>query len=57
MNFANKLNLIIKDSNLRKRILYLLGFLVLFRVLAAIPVPGVDVAKLQEFFSNNQFFG
>lgn len=57
MNFTNKLKLIVKDANLRKRILYLLGFLVLFRVLAAVPIPGVDVLKLEEFFSNNQFFG
>ncbi len=57
MNFINKLNLIIKDKNLRARIIYLLGFLVLFRVLAAIPIPGVDAQKLTEFFSNNQFFG
>ncbi len=57
MNFTNKLKLIIKDTNLRNRIVYLLGFLVLFRVLAAIPIPGVDAQKLAEFFSNNQFFG
>ncbi|MFC1623534.1 preprotein translocase subunit SecY [Patescibacteria group bacterium] len=57
MNFVNKLNLIAKDKNLRSRIIYLLGFLVLFRVLATIPIPGVDVLKLQEFFTNNQFFG
>lgn len=57
MNFVNKINLIIKDKNLRSRITYLLGFLVLFRLLASIPIPGVDVLKLQEFFTNNQFFG
>src|SRR3989344_5241140 len=57
MNFTNKLKLIFQDKNLRTRIFYLLGFLVVFRVLAAIPVPGVDAQKLTEFFSNNQFFG
>ncbi len=57
MKFVNKINLIIKDKNLRNRILYLLAFLVLFRVLAAIPIPGVDALKLEEFFTNNQFFG
>ncbi len=57
MNFTNKLKLIAKDKNLRTKIAFLLGFLVLFRVLASIPIPGVDVAKLQEFFANNQFFG
>jgi len=57
MNFVNKINLILKDKNLRNRIAYLLGFLILFRLLAAIPIPGVDALKLQEFFSGNQFFG
>lgn len=57
MNFFNKLNLIVKDRNLRNRIFYLLGFLVLFRVLATVPIPGVDAQKLTEFFTNNQFFG
>ncbi|MBU4480064.1 preprotein translocase subunit SecY [Patescibacteria group bacterium] len=57
MNFLNKIKLIINDKNLRNRLIYLLGFLVLFRLLAAIPIPGVDAFKLQEFFSNNQFFG
>jgi len=57
MTFLNKINLIIKDKNLRNRIAYLFGFLILFRLLAAIPIPGVDALKLQEFFSGNQFFG
>jgi len=57
MDFVNKLNLIAKDENLRKRILFLLGFLFLFRVLASIPIPGVDAQKLTDFFSNNQFLG
>lgn len=31
--------------------------LVVFRLLAAIPVPGIDALRLEEFFSGNQFFG
>jgi len=56
-NFINKLNLIVRDETLRKRILFLLGALVLFRVLAVIPIPGVDVSALEQFFANNQFLG
>ena len=52
-----KLVLIGKDEQLRKRILFVFGALILFRMLAAIPVPGVDTAALAEFFSNNQFLG
>ena len=52
-----KFNLIIKDKVLRKRISFLLGALVVFRALASIPIPGVNVVKLNEFFSGNQFLG
>lgn len=35
----------------------MLGALAVFRVLAAIPIPGVNADQLALFFSNNQFFG
>lgn len=56
-NFLGKLKIIWRDRALRNRILIMLGLLVAFRVLAAIPVPGVDTARLASFLSNNQFFG
>jgi len=37
--------------------LFVLAALVLFRVLATIPIPGIDVLQLEQFLSNNQFFG
>lgn len=52
-----KFKLIIRDRDLRRKFLYLFGFLAVFRLAAAIPTPGIDAAKLQEFFSQNQFFG
>ncbi|MEK7390848.1 MAG: preprotein translocase subunit SecY [Patescibacteria group bacterium] len=52
-----KLGLIIRDTAIRKRILFTLGALVIFRVLAAIPIPGVDISRLGAFLANNQFFG
>lgn len=55
--FFDKLRLIVRDETLRKRILFVLGALVLFRVLAVIPIPGVDVLQLEQFFANNQFLG
>jgi preprotein translocase subunit SecY len=55
--FLNKLRLIATDSSLRKRILFLLGALILFRILAAIPIPGINVIALEQFFANNQFLG
>lgn len=55
--FLNKLRLIVKDNILRKRLLFVIGALIVFRVLAAIPIPGIDIAQLENFFSNNQFLG
>ncbi|MAG12367.1 preprotein translocase subunit SecY [bacterium] len=55
--FFQKLKLIVKDKTLRNRILFVLVALVLFRVLAIIPIPGIDLLRLEQFFSNNQFFG
>lgn len=56
-NFFNKFTLIFQDKILRKRILFTLFALVLFRVFAAVPISGVDQAKLAQFFSGNEFFG
>lgn len=50
-NLLNKLSLVIKDRVLRRRILFVVGSLIVFRVLATIPVPGVDALKLQAFLS------
>ena len=56
-DFFNKFRLVFQDKILRKRILFTLSALVLFRVLAAIPVPGIDHSRLTQFFTNNEFFG
>ncbi|MDD5068872.1 MAG: preprotein translocase subunit SecY, partial [Candidatus Pacebacteria bacterium] len=56
-NFFSKLKLIIADKSIRNRVLFTLGALVIFRLLANIPIPGIDVARLQAFFANSQFLG
>ncbi len=43
--------------DLRKRIFYALSLLLVVRVLAHIPLPGVNLEALKEFFSRNQIFG
>jgi preprotein translocase subunit SecY len=45
------------DPDIRKRILFLLFALFLFRILATVPVPGVDPTRLQSFLETNQFLG
>lgn len=56
-SFFRKLRLALTDSTLRARILFIFVAFVVFRFLAAIPVPGVDRNALEAFFLNNQFFG
>lgn len=53
----NKLLQIFKIPDLRKKVFYVLLGLVAFRVLGAIPIPGIDAAKLAQFFNSNQIFG
>ena len=55
--FLRKLGIIAKDKNLRSKFLFAIIALVVFRAFAAIPIPGVDTLKLEQFLSNNQFFG
>ena len=55
--FFHKLTLIFTEPAIRNRVLFVLGALVVFRMLATIPIPGVDQAVLEQFFSNNQFLG
>ena len=56
-SFSQKLKIIWTDKALRNRILIVLGLLVVFRLLATIPIPGIDAGKLSSFLNNNQFFG
>ncbi len=55
--FIHKLKLAFGDPEIRFRIFFLTGALALFRLLASIPIPGVDKNALAAFFANNQFFG
>ena len=57
MKWLEKIFLLFKIKELRNKILFVLGLLVVFRVIANIPVPGVDLEKLKGFFENNQLFG
>jgi len=56
-NFLKKLKLVFQDGSLRKRIFFVLYALIAFRVLATIPIPGIDVFRLESFFANNEFLG
>ncbi len=53
----NKLSLIWKTKDLRMRILWIAGLLLVTRILAHIPIPGVDASALRGVFEQNQFLG
>lgn len=53
----NKLIQIWKARDLRNNILFVLGMLIVFRLAAHIPIPGVDVVALRQFFSSNAVLG
>ena len=48
---------IFKTKDLRAKILFILFIFAVFRLMANIPIPGIDVARIREFFAGNQFFG
>jgi preprotein translocase subunit SecY len=52
-----KFSLLWKQKDLRNSILKVLGILVIFRIAAHIPIPGVDLANLRNFFQSNQLLG
>lgn len=43
--------------DLRTRILFTIGILIVFRLIAHIPLPGVDLTALADVFSKNQLLG
>lgn len=45
-----------KIKELRNKVLIIVGILIVFRILAAIPVPGIDAERLREFFASSQLF-
>ncbi|MFH1170537.1 MAG: preprotein translocase subunit SecY [Candidatus Vogelbacteria bacterium] len=52
---ATKFSLVIGDPQLRRRILFVLFALIVFRLGASIPIPGVNAEALSKLFSGNQF--
>lgn len=51
----NTLALIWKTKDLRKKIVIVLGLLIITRILAHVPIPGIDPSGLSNLFQSNQF--
>ncbi len=52
----DKLVRIFKIKDLRNKILFILFVLVVYRLAANIPIPGVDASQIKDFFNGNQLF-
>ncbi len=48
---------IFKVKELRNKVLFILALLVVYRLAANIPIPGVDVVELKRFFEENALIG
>ena len=46
-----------RAPDIRRRILFVLGILIIVRGMAHVPVPGADTARLADFFNSNALFG
>jgi len=57
MQFLNKIRQIWQIKDLRNKILFVFVMLVIFRIAAHIPFPGVNVANLKDFFARNEMLG
>lgn len=54
-NFLTKINHIFSEPNLRRRILFTLCILIVTRIFAVIPIPGIDAFRLQGLLAGNEF--
>lgn len=57
MSFWRKIKIVFTDKVLRRKILFIFLVLAVFRLLAAVPIPGVDTFRLQGLLESNQFLG
>ena len=46
-----------RAPDIRRRIFFVLGILIVYRMLAQVPLPGIDRAALADFFDTNAAFG
>lgn len=56
-SFTSKISLVFRDSQLRRRILFVVLALAVTRLLTTLPIPGIDPIRLASLFENSQFLG
>jgi len=52
-----KIGRIFSVKEIRNKVLFVLGILVIFRIAANVPIPAVNTEELRSFFDSNQLFG
>jgi len=57
MRLLNKIRQIWQIKDLRNKILFVLAMLIIFRIAAHIPLPGINLANLKDFFARNEMLG
>jgi len=57
MSTFSKIIQLFKIKDLRKKILSVLFILIIFRLFANLPIPGIDLARLKAIFASNQLLG
>src|SRR3989344_2943858 len=53
----DKIRFLFKNKELRNKFLFVLFLFVVFRIAANIPIPGIGIENLRQFFGQNQVFG
>lgn len=48
---------IAKIPELRNKLLLVIGLLIIYRLIASVPIPGVDIERIANFANSNQIFG
>lgn len=56
MNWFQKVTQVFKIKELRNKILFVLGIFAIFRIMANIPIPGINPQNLKAFFEQFQIF-
>ncbi len=54
---TNRLRQLFNAKDLRRKMLVVVGLLVVYRIVAHIPVPGIETQNLKSFFEQNQALG
>jgi len=48
---------VLREKDIRRRVLFTIGVITIFRFLAHLPLPGVDAAALKQLFTSNSLLG